>query len=87
MDNTASLFCLFFAADSLGIDIPGKLPDARIDLVKKPGLFHFIPEFGAKDLGKCSDRQEKIDPRRMPETAFPVLDDFGLAPTEPGTAP
>lgn len=67
----------FAAADSLGIDIPGNLPEVRIDLVKKPGLFHLVPEFGAKYLGKRPDRQEEIDPRRMPEAAFPIQSPAG----------
>jgi len=60
------------AADGLGIDIPGNLPDVRLDLVKKPVLFHLVPEFGAKYPGKRPDRQEEIDPRRMPEAGFPL---------------
>lgn len=64
-------------ADSLGIDIPGNLPNIRIDLLKKSDLFHLVPEFGAKDLGKRPDRQEEIDPRRMPEAGFPIQSPAG----------
>jgi hypothetical protein len=51
---------------SLGIDVPGDVPDFRGDLVQEAFLFHFIMELGPEEDGEGFDGEEEIRARGMP---------------------
>jgi len=51
---------------SLGVDIPGDVPDLGADLVQEPCLFHFVAELGSEEDGQSFDGEEEVEVGGVP---------------------